>query len=201
MRAALECLEICGEESDANSAAERNGSTATSVSLARHRFITTAFNVGTATDRRFGTVGQRQVDASQQDHGHTSERIQLRYLSCISRRTFATVKLFSHTDTTRAPRARERDGVDYHFVTEAQMRRMIDDDGFAEYAIFSGNYYGTRCAVKFCRYCQSLILQQARDRASARERATASARRRHSGRGQHQAETDQCALHLHYDFV
>lgn len=142
-------LESCAKESSANCVAERNESTTISVSLAWHRFATTVFGVDAATGRRLGTVGQRQIDTGQQGDGRTSERIQLCRLACVSRRVLATIKLLSHTDTTRAPRPTERDGIDYHFVTEAQMQHMISNDDFVEYAIFSGNYYGTRCDVKF----------------------------------------------------
>jgi len=45
--------------------------------------------------------------------------------------------------TTRAKRPGERDGVDYHFVTQDKFRQMIADDVFIEYAEVFGNYYGT----------------------------------------------------------
>ncbi|GIW12875.1 MAG: guanylate kinase [Tepidiforma sp.] len=38
------------------------------------------------------------------------------------------------SSTTRAPRADEQDGVDYHFLTEAEFRRKIDAGEFAEWA-------------------------------------------------------------------
>jgi len=50
---------------------------------------------------------------------------------------------FSVSHTTREPRANEVDGRDYHFVTEAAFRQIIDDGGFAEWAEVHGNLYGT----------------------------------------------------------
>jgi guanylate kinase len=45
--------------------------------------------------------------------------------------------------TTRAPRPGERDGVDYHFVTNARFESMIAAGDFLEHAEVHGNYYGT----------------------------------------------------------
>ena len=45
--------------------------------------------------------------------------------------------------TTRAPRAGEVDGVDYHFVTRAKFEEMIAAGDFLEHANVYGNYYGT----------------------------------------------------------
>lgn len=50
---------------------------------------------------------------------------------------------FSISATTRARRGDEIDGRDYHFLTREQFERMIDDDGFFEWAQYVGNYYGT----------------------------------------------------------
>lgn len=50
---------------------------------------------------------------------------------------------FSVSHTTRAPRAGERDGVDYHFVDGAEFRRLVDADAFLEHAEYAGNLYGT----------------------------------------------------------
>lgn len=50
---------------------------------------------------------------------------------------------FSVSYTTRAPRGREEDGVDYVFVDEARFRDMVRQDGFAEWAEVHGNFYGT----------------------------------------------------------
>jgi guanylate kinase len=50
---------------------------------------------------------------------------------------------FSVSHTTRAPRANEVDGQDYHFTDEATFRRLIDEGEFAEWAEVHGNLYGT----------------------------------------------------------
>lgn len=45
--------------------------------------------------------------------------------------------------TTRAPRAGEVDGKDYHFKTVEEFRNLIDYNGFIEWAQYVENYYGT----------------------------------------------------------
>ena len=45
--------------------------------------------------------------------------------------------------TTRPARPGEQDGVHYHFVTEAEFDRMIEEDGFYEWAEVCGYRYGT----------------------------------------------------------
>ena len=44
--------------------------------------------------------------------------------------------------TTRQPREGEVDGVDYHFITKSQFRRLVEQDFFAETAIYNNWYYG-----------------------------------------------------------
>jgi len=53
---------------------------------------------------------------------------------------------FSVSHTTRKPRANEVDGQDYHFVTEEAFRKLVDENGFAEWAKVHGNLYGTSVA-------------------------------------------------------
>ncbi|MBN2815771.1 MAG: guanylate kinase [Campylobacterales bacterium] len=50
---------------------------------------------------------------------------------------------FSISTTTRPIREGESDGIHYHFVSEAEFKKDIEDDNFLEYAIVHGNYYGT----------------------------------------------------------
>lgn len=50
---------------------------------------------------------------------------------------------FSISTTTRAKREGEIDGVHYHFVTQEEFKREIDEEMFLEYAVVHGNYYGT----------------------------------------------------------
>jgi guanylate kinase len=45
--------------------------------------------------------------------------------------------------TTRAPRAGEADGREYHFVDRARFEKMIAAGDFLEHANVYGNYYGT----------------------------------------------------------
>jgi len=50
---------------------------------------------------------------------------------------------FSISTTTRPIREGEEEGVHYHFVSEEEFKRDIEDDNFLEYAVVHGNYYGT----------------------------------------------------------
>jgi guanylate kinase len=45
--------------------------------------------------------------------------------------------------TTRAPRSGEEDGVDYHFMTEADFDRRLQSEEFVEHATYAGHRYGT----------------------------------------------------------
>ena len=51
--------------------------------------------------------------------------------------------VYSISCTTRAPRGEEEDGLDYHFLSLARFRELIDEGAFLEYAEVHGNYYGT----------------------------------------------------------
>ena len=50
---------------------------------------------------------------------------------------------YSISFTTRAPRQGEMDGRDYHFVSREIFQKMIQEDGFLEWAVVHGNLYGT----------------------------------------------------------
>lgn len=50
---------------------------------------------------------------------------------------------FSVSYTTRKPRTGERDGVDYHFVSDDVFSQMVQGQLFAEWAVVHGNRYGT----------------------------------------------------------
>lgn len=54
---------------------------------------------------------------------------------------------FSVSYTTRRPRPGERNGEDYHFVSEAVFDEMIRKDAFAEWNLVHGNRYGTAIAT------------------------------------------------------
>jgi guanylate kinase len=50
---------------------------------------------------------------------------------------------YSVSHTTRAPRPGEEDGVNYHFVSVAQFRKMADAGEFLEHVVYLGHEYGT----------------------------------------------------------
>jgi guanylate kinase len=45
--------------------------------------------------------------------------------------------------TTRRPRPGETQGVDYHFLSDEEFQKRIDEGDFAEWAEYSGRRYGT----------------------------------------------------------
>jgi guanylate kinase len=47
------------------------------------------------------------------------------------------------TCTTRPPRPGERDGVDYHFLSEGEFAAHVADGGFLEHVVYAGHSYGT----------------------------------------------------------
>lgn len=51
---------------------------------------------------------------------------------------------FSVSATSRAPRGQERNGIEYHFFTADEFRKMIAEDKFVEYEeVYAGSLYGT----------------------------------------------------------
>ncbi len=51
---------------------------------------------------------------------------------------------FSVSATSRAPRGQERNGIEYHFFTANEFRKMIAEDKFVEYEeVYAGSFYGT----------------------------------------------------------
>jgi len=50
---------------------------------------------------------------------------------------------YSVSATTRNPREGEVDGVNYHFLTEERFSKMVEDNGFLEWAPFCDHRYGT----------------------------------------------------------
>lgn len=51
---------------------------------------------------------------------------------------------FSVSATSRAPRGQERNGIEYHFFTANEFRKMIAEGKFVEYEeVYAGSFYGT----------------------------------------------------------
>lgn len=51
---------------------------------------------------------------------------------------------FSVSATSRAPRGQERNGIEYHFFTADEFRKLIAGDKFVEYEeVYAGSFYGT----------------------------------------------------------
>ncbi|HZH15602.1 MAG TPA: guanylate kinase [Archangium sp.] len=55
--------------------------------------------------------------------------------------------IFSVSVTTRKPRGREQDGVDYHFVDVAAFQERIEQGEFVEWAEVYGHFYGSSQSV------------------------------------------------------
>jgi guanylate kinase len=51
--------------------------------------------------------------------------------------------IFSVSATTRPPRKKEKNGIDYYFLTDEQFNRMLKGNEFAEWANVFGYRYGT----------------------------------------------------------
>jgi guanylate kinase len=67
--------------------------------------------------------------------------------------------IFSVSYTTRAPRGAEKDGVDYHFVDDAEFDRMIAAGEFVEWAPVHGHRYGTpRETIEQARKAGALVV-------------------------------------------
>ncbi len=51
---------------------------------------------------------------------------------------------FSISATTRAPRGKEKDGVDYHFLSSEDFKNLIKNDGLVEWEeVYTDQFYGT----------------------------------------------------------
>jgi len=51
---------------------------------------------------------------------------------------------FSVSATSRPPRGKEKDGVEYYFLSPDEFRRRISEDDFIEWEeVYEGRYYGT----------------------------------------------------------
>ncbi len=63
----------------------------------------------------------------------------------LCRRLVATMPdaFFSVSATTRKPRGKEVEGVDYRFVSDARFRELVQNDELLEWAEVHGHFYGT----------------------------------------------------------
>ena len=50
---------------------------------------------------------------------------------------------YSVSSTTRRPRTGEKNGIDYHFISETDFKKGIKHRSWAEWAMVHGHYYGT----------------------------------------------------------
>ncbi len=66
------------------------------------------------------------------------------------------------THTTRALRAGEQDGVDYHFVSMDEFLKLKEEDAFIETVLYNGNYYGTSKAEVKLDKCMAVELEGAK---------------------------------------
>jgi guanylate kinase len=57
---------------------------------------------------------------------------------------------YSISCTTRAPRAGERDGMDYHFLDRVDFQRRLGAGEFIEHAEVHGNFYGSLKSEVIC---------------------------------------------------
>jgi guanylate kinase len=46
------------------------------------------------------------------------------------------------TTTSRKPRPGNKDGIDYHFISEAEFKEKLKNGDFVEHNIYASNYYG-----------------------------------------------------------
>lgn len=62
------------------------------------------------------------------------------------------------THTSRPMRSNEKDGVDYHFVTDEEFDNMINNDEMVEYNVFNDWYYGSTYKAFECNDANKLIV-------------------------------------------
>lgn len=111
--------------------------------------------------RRLGGVGRRQIEALRQEFLLMKNAPREGKLLVVSGpsgvgKSTITNKLrgderfwVSVSATTREMRKGEKDGVDYHFVSNAKFDEMVSTNAFLEWASFAGARYGTpRLAVE-----------------------------------------------------
>jgi guanylate kinase len=60
--------------------------------------------------------------------------------------------------TTRRPRDGERNGIDYHFLSDADFDRRVAAGEFVEHAVYAGNRYGT-LRTELARPARGIVLE------------------------------------------
>jgi guanylate kinase len=60
--------------------------------------------------------------------------------------------------TTRGPREGERNGVDYHFLSDEDFDRRVAQGEFVEHAVYAGNRYGT-LRSELARPARGIVLE------------------------------------------
>jgi guanylate kinase len=108
-----------------------------------------------SSSRRIGGVGKRQLEILRQEFLLAKNSPRNGKLLVVSGpsgvgKSTLTNRLrdddrfwISVSATTRSKRIGEKDGVDYHFVSDKEFDQMIDKNEFLEWANFAGAKYGT----------------------------------------------------------
>ncbi|MFM8627921.1 MAG: guanylate kinase [Candidatus Nanopelagicus sp.] len=108
-----------------------------------------------SSSRRIGGVGKRQLEILRQEFLLAKNSTRNGKLLVVSGpsgvgKSTLTNRLrdddrfwISVSATTRSKRIGEKDGVDYHFVSDKEFDQMIDKNEFLEWANFAGAKYGT----------------------------------------------------------
>lgn len=108
-----------------------------------------------SSSRRIGGVGKRQLEILRQEFLLSKNSPRNGKLLVVSGpsgvgKSTLTNRLrdddrfwISVSATTRSKRIGEKDGVDYHFVSDKEFDQMIDKNEFLEWANFAGAKYGT----------------------------------------------------------